>query len=117
MTDRDSARAAKEHLRAELAALDGVAGVGIGRRQGGYVVTVDVAEETDGERVPTSYGGVDVEVRVVGRLTPLGARASDGAARPASRPAPRPAPLPGSRPAEPVPAWALVPREDARPAR
>ena len=78
MTDRDSARVAKEQLRAELAPLDGVGGIGIGRRRGGYVVTVDVAEQTDGAQVPSTWHGVDVEVRVIGRVVPLGVAAADG---------------------------------------
>lgn len=74
MTDRDSARAAKEQLRAELQPLAGVGGIGIGRRRGSYVVTVDVAEEIVCEQVPSSWGGVDVEVRVIGTVVPLGGR-------------------------------------------
>ena len=71
MTDRASARAAKEQLRAELAPLAGVGGFGIGRRDGSYVVTVDVAEQTVCEQVPLTWGGVVVEVRVTGRVVPL----------------------------------------------
>ena len=74
MTDRDSARTAKEHLRAELAPLDGVGGIGIGRRDGSYVVTVDVVEQTVCEQVPSTWDGVTVEVRVVGRVVPLAGR-------------------------------------------
>lgn len=79
MTDRDSARAAKERLRTELAPLGGVGGIGIGRRDGSYVVTVDVVDETDGRQVPTTWDGVDVEVRVTGRVVPLGASGVPGA--------------------------------------
>ena len=71
MTDRDSARTAKERLRAELAPLAGVGGIGIGRRDGSYVVTVDVVEQTVGEHVPQTWDGVVVEVRVTGRVVPL----------------------------------------------
>lgn len=81
MTDRDSARAAKERLRTELAPLGGVGGIGIGRRDGSYVVTVDVVDETDGRQVPSRWDGVDVEVRVTGRVVPLGASDAPGAQR------------------------------------
>ena len=70
VTDRISARAAKDGLRAELAPLDGVGGIGIGRRDGGYVVTVDVVDDADTVQVPSTWDGVDVEVRVVGRVRP-----------------------------------------------
>lgn len=108
MTDRDAARAAKQHLRARLAALDGVGGVGIGRRHGSYVVTVDVAEETVVERVPSSWDGVDVEVRVVGRVRPLtpGNANLDGEAGQAATSAPEP-----GTDAAPVPGWRLVGRD------
>jgi hypothetical protein len=71
VTDRDSARAAKDGLRTELAPLDGVGGIGIGRRDGSYVVTVNVVDGTEVERVPSTWDGVDVEVRVVGGVSPL----------------------------------------------
>jgi len=71
VSDRAAARAAKEHLRADLARLPGVNGVGIGRRHGEYVVTVTVTEQTVREHVPGSYDGVVVEVRVVGRIATL----------------------------------------------
>lgn len=71
MTDRSSARAAKENLRTVLRPLPGVGGIGIGRRDGGYVVTVDVAHEHDSAQVPGTWDGVPVEVRVVGRVVPL----------------------------------------------
>lgn len=76
MSDRDTARAAKEHLRAQLAPLGGVNGVGIGRRDGSYVLTVNVTERTTSERVPGSFDGVPVEVRVVGPVRTR--RARDG---------------------------------------
>lgn len=82
MSDRDAARAAKDHLRAELAPLGGVNGIGIGRRGAGYVLTVNVTEPTTSERVPGSFDGVPVEVRVVGpvRVTADGGGASAHAA-------------------------------------
>ena len=71
MTDRGAARTAKEHLRADLARLPGVNGIGIGRRAGSYVVTVTVTEQTVRSHVPTSYDGVPVEVRVAGVVRAL----------------------------------------------
>lgn len=72
MSDRAAARAAKDHLRADLSRLSGVNGLGIGRRQGQYVVTVTVTEQTVLEHVPGVYEGVVVEVRVVGQIRALG---------------------------------------------
>ncbi|WP_340294043.1 hypothetical protein, partial [Aquipuribacter hungaricus] len=76
MSDRDAARAAKDQLRTRLAPVLGVGGIGIGRRPDGYVVTVDVTDEAHTTQVPSSWDGVDVEVRVVGRITPLGVPAT-----------------------------------------
>lgn len=81
MTDRDAARTAKEQLRARLAQLPGVNGVGIGRRGGGYVVTVTVTEQTVREQVPTSCEGVAVEVRVAGPVRALSGPEDDEAPR------------------------------------
>lgn len=80
MSDRDAARAAKDQLRTRLAPVLGVGGIGIGRRPDGYVVTVDVADEAHTTQVPSSWDGVDVEVRVVGRITPLAAPGAEDAA-------------------------------------
>ncbi|WP_336921542.1 hypothetical protein [Aquipuribacter sp. SD81] len=71
MTDRDAARAAKDHLRTRLQGLPGVGGIGLGRRHGGYVITVTVAREETCAHVPGHYEGVDVEVRVGGAVAAL----------------------------------------------
>lgn len=71
MTDRATARAAKDLLRAELAPLGGVGGIGIGRREGSYVLTVNVTVDELVPQVPHSVEGVPVEVRVVGAIRPL----------------------------------------------
>jgi hypothetical protein len=67
-TERDAARAAKEHLRDRLSGLPGVGGVGIGRRDDGYVLTVTVTREETCALVPAECEGVDVEVRVGGAV-------------------------------------------------
>lgn len=78
MTDRDTARAAKDQLRAELARLPGVTGVGLGRREGDYVITVSVTEQAACEHVPPHFHGVTVEVRVSGSVRALRGGSDDG---------------------------------------
>lgn len=95
MSDRDTARVAKEHLRARLAPLGGVNGVGIGRRDGGYVVTVNVTERTTSEQVPVSFEGVPVEVRVTG---PVRATADAERAASPARPSVEPSDGDAARP-------------------
>ncbi len=68
MTDRDTARVAKDELRAELTRLPEVTGIGIGRRQDEYVITVNVTEQAACEHVPDHFHGVVVEVRVSGHV-------------------------------------------------
>lgn len=78
MTDRDTARAAKDQLRAELGRLPGVTGIGLGRRQGDYVITVSVTEQAACDHVPAHFHGVTVEVRVSGHVRTLpGGTAAD----------------------------------------
>ncbi|MBD8080321.1 hypothetical protein [Cellulosimicrobium arenosum] len=73
------AREAKALLRDELAGSDGVTGVGLSRARRGasegadvdaddWVLRVNV--ETSEVHVPGSVAGVDVEVRVVGAISP-----------------------------------------------
>ncbi len=71
MTDRDTARAAKDQLRAELGRLPGVTGIGLGRREGDYVITVSVTEQATCDHVPAHFHGVTVEVRVSGHVRAL----------------------------------------------
>ena len=71
MTDRASARAAKSALSHRLAADPGVVGVGLARRDSGYVVKVDLADAHAAERVPGDVDGVRVVTEVVGVIRPL----------------------------------------------
>ena len=71
MTDRASARAAKIALGDRLAADPGVVGVGLARRDSGYVVKVDLADAHAAERVPGDVDGVRVVTEVVGAVRPL----------------------------------------------
>jgi hypothetical protein len=100
VTDREAARAAKEHLRADLHGLPGVGGIGIGRRRGDWVVTVTVTEQQLCEAVPGSYDGVAVEVRVSGPVRPLTTPGEDPPVRDVepARPDER-----STRPSQPVP--------------
>jgi len=71
MTDRASARAAKSALSARLAADPGIVGVGLARRDTGYVVKVDLADARAAARVPGDVDGVRVVTEVVGAIRPL----------------------------------------------
>lgn len=110
MTDRAAARAAKELLRAELAPLGGIGGIGIGRREGSYVLTVNVTVDELVRRVPASVEGVPVEVRVSGPVRPLreGTRAGRVTNAPASS-GPRVPPVGRTAPATPAPVLPATP--------
>ncbi len=71
MTDRASARAAKSALSARLATDPGIVGVGLARRDTGYVVKVDLADAHAADRVPGDVDGVRVVTEVVGAVHPL----------------------------------------------
>ena len=71
MTTRASARAAKSALAARLSAEPGVVGVGLARRDTGYVVKVDLADAATAGRVPVDVDGVRVVTEVVGAIRPL----------------------------------------------
>jgi hypothetical protein len=71
MTDRAAARAAKSSLAAQLAAEPGVVGIGLARRESGYVLKVDLADPGTASRVPGSVDGVRVVTEVVGVVRPL----------------------------------------------
>ncbi|MBO9556639.1 hypothetical protein [Cellulomonas sp.] len=66
----EQARGAQRRLRTRLGARDGVCGVGLVRRDAGYVLRVNVLDED--VEVPRRVDGVPVEVRVTGPLSPLG---------------------------------------------
>jgi hypothetical protein len=71
MTDRAAARAAKSSLAAQLASDPGVVGIGLARRDTGYVVKVNLADESAADRVPADVDGVRVVTEVVGAIRPL----------------------------------------------
>ena len=71
MSDRAAARAAKSALAARLAADPGVVGVGLARRDAGYVVKVDLADAGTARRVPGSVDGVRVVTQIVGAVHPV----------------------------------------------
>ena len=71
MTDRAAARAARTALAAVLADDPGVVGVGLARRDTGYVVKVDLADAGTASRVPDDVDGVPVVTDVIGSVRPL----------------------------------------------
>jgi hypothetical protein len=71
VTDRASARAAKSTLAAQLSAEPGVVGIGLARREAGYVVKVNLADAAAASRVPHDVDGVRVVTQVVGAIRPL----------------------------------------------
>jgi hypothetical protein len=66
--DRAAARAAKSALAARLSAEPGVVGIGLARRDAGYVVKVDLADAGTASRVPGAVDGVRVVTEVVGAV-------------------------------------------------
>ncbi|WP_170220583.1 hypothetical protein [Xylanimonas allomyrinae] len=73
MATIDAARAAKQPLRDALAAVEGIAGVGIAQRGGpeDWVLQVNVATIRARKDVPPAMEGVPVVVRVVGAVRAL----------------------------------------------
>ena len=71
MTDRAAARAAKSALTARLSQDPGVAGIGLARRDGGYVVKVDLTDAGAAPRVPGHVDGVRVVTEVIGVVRPV----------------------------------------------
>jgi hypothetical protein len=74
VTDRAAARAAKGTLAQQLSTQPGVVGIGLARRDSGYVVKVDVADADAAGRVPRDVDGVRVVTEVVGAIRPLRSR-------------------------------------------
>jgi hypothetical protein len=74
VTDRAAARAAKQTLADRLSSQSGVLGIGLARRDSGYVVKVDVADSDAAGRVPRDVDGVRVVTEVVGAIRPLRSR-------------------------------------------
>ena len=71
MSDRSAARAARSTLAARLAAVPGVVGIGLARRQRDYVVKVDLVDAATAARVPGDVDGVRVVTEVIGVVRPL----------------------------------------------
>jgi hypothetical protein len=71
MSDRAAARAARTVLAEQLAAEPGVVGIGLARRESGYVVKVDLADAGAAGVVPADVDGVLVVTEVVGVIRPL----------------------------------------------
>jgi hypothetical protein len=68
VTDRAAARAARSALAAQLAADPGVVGIGLARRDSGYVLKVDLADASAAGRVPDAVDGVRVVTEVIGTI-------------------------------------------------
>jgi hypothetical protein len=71
VSDRSAARAAKTALAARLGAEPGVVGIGLARRESGYVVKVDLVDAATADRVPQHVDGVRVVTEVIGVVRPL----------------------------------------------
>ena len=71
MTDRAAARAARSTLVERLSGDPGVVGIGLARRDAGYVLKVDLADADAAPRVPGHVDGVRVVTEVVGAVRPL----------------------------------------------
>lgn len=70
VSDRSAARAARSTLAVRLAAEPGVVGIGLARRERGYVVKVDLADAAAAARVPHDVDGVRVVTEVIGVVRP-----------------------------------------------
>jgi hypothetical protein len=71
MTDRAAARAAKSALSERLSGDPAVVGIGLARRDSGYVVKVDLTDAAAAPRVPGHVDGVRVVTVVTGAVRPL----------------------------------------------
>ena len=71
MPDRAAARAAKSVLAESLGADPGIVGIGLSRRESGYVLKVNLADAAAARRVPGDVDGVRVVTEVVGTVRPL----------------------------------------------
>lgn len=69
MNDLAHARAAKDHLREQLAGCDGVVGLGIAEAGSGYCLKVNVVRDEVVELVPETVDGVEVRTVVVGPIS------------------------------------------------
>ncbi len=64
----DQARAAKAKLRRALGMFVDVVGVGIAKREGEYVLKVNVGRMPEGQTLPSEVDGVPVLFEVVGAI-------------------------------------------------
>jgi hypothetical protein len=71
MTDRAAARAAKSTLTRRLSGDPGVVGIGLARRESGYVLKVNLVDAAAAPRVPGNIDGVRVVTEVTGAVRPL----------------------------------------------
>jgi hypothetical protein len=71
MTDRAAARAAKSTLAQRLSGDPGIVGIGLARRDSGYVLKVNLADPAAAPRVPRNVDGVRVVTEVIGAVRPL----------------------------------------------
>ena len=71
MPTRAAARAAKSVLAESLGADPSIVGIGLARRESGYVLKVNLADPAAARRVPGDVDGVRVVTEVVGTVRPL----------------------------------------------
>lgn len=71
MTERAAARAAKSTLAQRLSGDPGVVGIGLARRDSGYVLKVNRADAAAAPRVPGNVDGVRGVTEVIGAVRPL----------------------------------------------
>jgi hypothetical protein len=71
VSDRTAASRAKTALAADLSAEPGVVGIGLARRDSGYILKVDVADMAVARRMPGAVDGVPVETEIIGAVRPL----------------------------------------------
>ena len=73
MISMDKARQAKATVKEKLGSPPWLAGIGIGKADGGFYVQVNVTtlSEEIRRKVPKQVGGVDVRVEEVGRVARL----------------------------------------------
>ena len=66
----DQVRAVKSGLKQNLGTSVDVVGIGVTRRQGHYVLKVNIGKMPKDRELPSEVDGVPVEFEVVGRIRP-----------------------------------------------
>jgi hypothetical protein len=66
----DRVRAVKSGLKQNLGKSVDVVGIGVTRRQGHYVLKVNIGKMPKNRELPSEVDGVPVEFEVVGRIRP-----------------------------------------------